>query len=104
MNYLFTGKIIFKMQDNKINHIIIPMAGLGKRFRKENFNTIKPLILVDKDTILEKSIKDLPEAKQKFIILNEKVFSKRLVQKILSKNSFEPILLKKKNFGTGRYN
>lgn len=87
------------MKDNKINLIIIPMAGLGKRFRKENFNTIKPLILVDKDTILEKSVKDLPEAKQKFIILNEKVFDKRLVQKILSKNSFEPILLKKKTLG-----
>lgn len=36
-----------------IKNIIIPMAGLGKRFKENNFSTIKPLIRIDKNTILE---------------------------------------------------
>ena len=27
-----------------IKNLIIPMGGIGKRFRKQNFSTIKPLI------------------------------------------------------------
>lgn len=75
------------------------MAGLGRRFKKENFSTVKPLILVDNETILEKSIKDLPDTDNKLIILNKKIYNKKLVQKILNKNRFNTFLLKKKTLG-----
>ena len=45
------------------------MAGQGRRYKKENFKTIKPLILVDNETIFEKSIKSLPNLK----LLNNEV-------------------------------
>ena len=61
---------------------------------KENFNTIKPLILVDNKTILEKSIKDLPDANNKLIVLNKKIYNKKLVQKILNKNQFDIFFIK----------
>ena len=92
------------MNNQKINFIIIPMAGLGEDLKKENFNTIKPLILVDNKTILEKSIKDLPDANNKLIVLNKKIYNKKLVQKILNKNRFNIFLLNKKNFRAGGYN
>jgi CTP:phosphocholine cytidylyltransferase-like protein len=50
---------------NFLDYIIIPMAGLGSRFQKSNFKTIKPMILVDNKSILEKSIMDLPNAQSK---------------------------------------
>ena len=48
-----------------INNIVIPMAGLGTRFKKDNFLTIKPLIKIDKNSILEHSIAELPSSKKK---------------------------------------
>ena len=41
---------------HSVDNIIVPMAGLGVRFKKNNFSTIKPLIKVDHQCILEKSI------------------------------------------------
>ena len=41
-----------------IKNIIIPMAGLGERYKKNNFSTIKPLITIDKKSIFEESIQD----------------------------------------------
>ena len=69
MKNLFLGKIILVYMRNKkfLDYIIIPMAGLGTRFKKSNFKTIKPMILVDDKSILEKSIMDLPKVKDKFM-------------------------------------
>ena len=83
-----------------LDYIIIPMAGLGSRFKKSNFKTIKPMILVDDKSILEKSIMDLPNAKKKIIILNEKIYYKYpVMKKIFIKNNFDKILLKKPTLG-----
>ena len=46
-----------------IKNLIIPMAGLGKRFKNENFSTIKPLLLLIKIVFLKGPIKDLPDSK-----------------------------------------
>ena len=51
-----------------IKNIIIPMAGLGSRFKKENFTTIKPLITIDNKSILEESLKELPHSKNKIVL------------------------------------
>ncbi len=78
----------------------MPMAGIGKRFKKENFKTIKPLILVDNECIFEKSIKNLPNFKNKYIILLRNIFDKKkFFKKIILKNKFKPILLSKKTEG-----
>ena len=85
---------------NFIDYIIVPMAGLGTRFQKSNFKTIKPIILVDDKSILEKSLMDLPKAKDKFIILNEKIYYKYpVIEKIFKKNKLNKILLKKPTLG-----
>ena len=102
MKNLFLGKIILTNMKNKnfLDYIIIPMAGLGSRFQKSNFKTIKPMILVDNKSILEKSIMDLPNAQSKIIILNEKIYNKYpVMEKIFVKNNLNKILLKKPTLG-----
>jgi bifunctional N-acetylglucosamine-1-phosphate-uridyltransferase/glucosamine-1-phosphate-acetyltransferase GlmU-like protein len=83
-----------------IDNIIIPMAGLGQRFKKNNFSTIKPLILIENTTILENSIKELPLAKRKYCILKKDIFDKySLIKKILNKNKISPYLLSADTLG-----
>lgn len=84
----------------KVNYIIMPMAGIGKRFKDAQYNTIKPLVLVDNETILEKSLKYLPKSEEKYLVLNKKIFErKRILRKILEDHKFEKILLEKKTLG-----
>lgn len=83
-----------------ISNLILPMAGLGQRFKKYNFNTIKPLILVDKECILEKSLKNIPGAKKKYLILNKKILNKsNALKKIIHKNKIIAFPLNKKTKG-----
>ena len=83
-----------------INNLILPMAGLGKRFKKYNFKTIKPLILVDKECILEKSLKHIPKVKKKYLILNKKILDKsNVLKKIVQKNKIIAFPLTKKTLG-----
>ena len=58
----------------QLENIIIPMGGLGKRFKKYKFNTIKPLIQIDDKCILEKSMMYLPKTKNIFkkVLINIK--------------------------------
>ena len=83
-----------------IKNILIPMAGLGTRFRKDNFSTIKPLIKIDNRSILEESISELPESKNKVAIINKKIFNKySILKKILIKNNIKSFLLEKETLG-----
>ena len=83
-----------------IKNIIIPMAGLGERFKRNNFSTIKPLIRIDNSTILEESVKELPPSKKKICILKKKIFNKYgVIKKILKKNKISPFLLDKDTLG-----
>lgn len=76
------------------------MAGLGSRFKKKNFSTIKPLIKIDEKSIFEESIIELPKAKNIIAIINRKVFNKySILQKILKKNNIKNILLNKETLG-----
>ena len=59
-----------------VSNIVLPMAGLGIRFKKKNFGTIKPLIKIDHQCILEKSISKLPNSKNKLIILKKEIYEK----------------------------
>ncbi len=83
-----------------IKNLIIPMAGLGKRFKDENFSTIKPLIAIDKNSIFEESIKDLPDSKNTIAILNKKIFDKySILRKILKNNKIKSLQLNKNTLG-----
>lgn len=76
------------------------MAGLGKRFKKKHFNTIKPLIKIDKKCIFEESISNLPKAKKKFGVVNKMIFQKyNLLKKIFIENKIEDFQLKKHSLG-----
>lgn len=83
-----------------IKNLMIPMGGIGKRFKKENFSTIKPLIMIEKKSILEESIKELPDAGNKIAILNKKIYSKYpIFKKILDKNNIKKFLLNQNTLG-----
>jgi len=83
-----------------VSNIILPMAGLGLRFKKNNFGTIKPLIKVDEQCILEKSISKLPHSKNKLIIMKREIYDKySTLKKLLKKNNFKSLLLDKNTLG-----
>ena len=79
---------------------MIPMGGIGKRFKKQNFSTIKPLIMIENKSILEESIKELPNSYSKIAILNKKIYKRYPVfKKILAKNNIRKFLLDKQTLG-----
>tara|TARA_Y100000590_G_C15425786_1_gene903155 strand:- start:16 stop:807 length:792 start_codon:yes stop_codon:yes gene_type:complete len=85
---------------NTVSTIILPMAGLGSRFKKKNYNTIKPLIKVDDQCILEKSISKLPQSKNKLIILKKDIYDKYSnLRKLIKKNNFKSLLLEANTLG-----
>ena len=89
-----------KYKKKFLDYIIVPMAGIGSRYKKSNFKTIKPLILVDKQSILEKSLNDLPDATNKYILVNKKIYSKYpKLEKIINARRYKKILLNKPTLG-----
>ena len=58
---------------NSISNIILPMAGLSMRFKKNDFATVKPLIKVDHQCILEtkEELKRRIDAAAKYIPLEQ---------------------------------
>ena len=76
------------------------MAGLGMRLKRNDFGTIKPLIKVDHQCILEKSISKLPSSPNKLIILKNEIYEKYSnLRKLIKKNGFESLLLNKNTLG-----
>ena len=60
--------------DNKFNStprgsLIVPMAGLGKRFQDEGYQTAKPLIEVSGNSMVVTSIGSCPKAKKNMFVL-----------------------------------
>lgn len=51
--------------------VMLPVAGLGSRFKKEGFQVSKPLIKVSGNSMALQSLIDLPEADNKKIILRK---------------------------------
>ena len=85
---------------HSVDNIIMPMAGLGARFKKNNFDTIKPLVKIDHQCILEKSISKLPNSRNKIIILKNEIYEKYSnLRKLIKKNKFKSLLLYKNTLG-----
>ena len=56
---------------NPIGSIVIPMAGLGQRFRREGYKITKPLIPVAGMPMVQKAANYLPRAKQHSFVLRQ---------------------------------
>lgn len=97
----------FKSKNNskkkiKINDTIMlmPMAGIGKRFSHKGYKVPKPLIKIDDKYMFHKAIDDLPEfSDYKFVTLGKHNLDKIIKKKI--KNS-KILSLKKKTDGQAR--
>ena len=63
--------------------IIIPMAGLGKRFANEGYKLTKPLIPVSGMPMVTQATRDLPKAEQyAFIVRKNMPLQKKITEKI----------------------
>ncbi len=73
-DYLYWSDIFrkYKAQENYIEGtLVMPMAGLGSRFDKKDYNLPKPLIPVDNIPMAVKAYKDLPLANSNLSILRK---------------------------------
>ena len=78
----------FKQPYHK-GYVIMPMGGIGKRFRKEGYNTLKPLINVLGKPMFYKAMNDLPRTDQYRFIFNnkyKKLFDLAFIKNIPSNN------------------
>tara|TARA_B100000886_G_scaffold219394_2_gene152329 strand:+ start:327 stop:1985 length:1659 start_codon:yes stop_codon:yes gene_type:complete len=79
------GKINKQKKENNIfdGTLIIPMAGLGKRFSKEGYLKTKPLIEVSGKPMVTQAIDDLPIHKNNIFVLREDMqFSEEIKDKL----------------------
>ena len=63
--------------------IIIPMAGLGKRFSEEGYDLIKPLIPVRKQAMVLSAVEDLPAAEHYVFVLRVDMPGLEEIKKII---------------------
>ncbi len=90
-DYLYWSDIFrkYKTQENYIEGtLVMPMAGLGSRFDRKDYNLPKPLIPVNNVPMAVKAYKDLPLAKRNLSILRKDLSSLDLLKKEL-KTSFK---------------
>ena len=63
--------------------LIIPMAGLGKRFLKEGYKKIKPLIEVSGKPMISQAIKDLPLHNDNIFVVRKDMKDIKKIKEIL---------------------
>ena len=81
---------------------IMPMAGLGKRFFKSDFNLPKPLIPIKNKPMFIQAAKSMPKSNLNIFICNKKLVKHYNIRKILSKefkNKFKLITVKRTTKG-----
>ena len=91
--YLEWSKVFRRMMKaNKQNtkkskgSLIVPMAGLGKRFRDEGFVQTKPLIEVSGRSMVTTAIQSCPQAQQNMFVLRQDMSGVVEIQKELERN------------------
>ena len=65
---------------------IMPMAGLGKRFFKKNYNLPKPLIPINKKPMFIEAAKSMPKSTLNIFICNKNLINKFNIKDVISKN------------------
>ena len=81
---------------------IMPMAGLGKRFFKSNFDLPKPLIPIKNKPMFIQAAKSMPKSNLNIFVCNKKLVKHYNIRKILSKefkNKFKLITVKRTTKG-----
>lgn len=68
---------------DKMGAVIIPMAGLGERFRRAGYELTKPLIPVSGEPMVVHATKDLPEAGSYVFVLRSDMVGVEDVSKLL---------------------
>lgn len=89
--YCLQSKIFRKLiEPNKtvsvFSELVIPMAGLGQRFKNEGYNKIKPLINVARKPMVVQALKTLPEFKNYQFVINKSLESKEELKEMISKS------------------
>lgn len=81
---IFKNLVKYKKLTSKRNgSLVIPMAGLGKRFQDEGYTTPKPAILVSGLPMVLQAVNDLPNYPQKsFVIRKDMLGSEKLIKLI----------------------
>ena len=69
--------------------IFIPAAGLGTRFSKLGLRTPKPLIKVNEETLLEKSISSFSVCTEDIIIATQEIHKVKKIMKSKIENCFQ---------------
>ena len=84
----FLGKGFFTGPTNFSDVNLIPMAGLGSRFKSENYNVLKPLIQIGNQPMFSKASNSFPKAKKWIFIFRNslKMKNSKLLKEV--KNSF----------------
>lgn len=65
----FKRLIAPKSPSSPLGSLVIPMAGLGKRFADEGYTLTKPLIPVSGEAMAIQAVKDLPKSKYQSLVL-----------------------------------
>lgn len=87
--YCFQSRIFRKLIEPKAtlpinSELVIPMAGLGQRFKKEGYQKIKPLIEVSGKPMIIQALKTLPKFNSYDLIINESLEGKREIKTMIS--------------------
>lgn len=62
---------------------LIPMAGEGKRFKKYGYRTLKPIIQIGNETLLNKCVSSLPKSNQQIFLMRKKIYNnKKIINEI----------------------
>lgn len=89
-NYLFWQKyfknnIIFKSTITSETTNLIPMSGMGKRFKDYGYRVPKPLIQINRTPMLKLTTDTFPKPKKWTFIINDKDNKNKRVEKLINK-------------------
>jgi len=85
--------IIITYQNFKIMNIVIPMAGLGNRFKIEGYDDIKPMIKIGGRTMIERVIDSLNFDGQYIFIVNTQNKQGEDLKSLLKNITNNPIII-----------
>ena len=75
-DYFLTNNFqLIEKENNTIN--LIPLGGRGKRFQEAGYKISKPFIRLDEETIVEKSCKSFPTAKNWIFMINKSIIKNK---------------------------
>ena len=106
MHYLFWYKyfksnFFFKSKLDSNTNNLIPMSGRGDRFKKYGYRVPKPLIQINKFSMLELATNTFPRPKKWNFIINEKDNKNKRIEKLIKKISFNSNIVKVKKITQG---